>query len=171
MNSQTLLFAPVAVLPAADHVKFSIPSDFVTMVMAHTGQNEPYQVATRQWLGTILTGTWWVGFQIPSGIGRVRLVTATLTGDLAAPHHIVELRRGQCGSGRRQDNPDGAVVVEWNGLTGSETQSFSLDDGDVDSSGCLWLRLNVTEAKGSDSSMPTPWKINTLSVGFEAVAQ
>ena len=171
MNAQILLMAPIAVLPAEPSAKFRISPDFVSLTIAHTGQNEPYNPATREWLGSILTGTWAIGFQIPAEIGKVRLISAAITGDIAAPNYTIELRRGQCVGGTRQDNPGGPVAARWDQLAGLDTETFALDDNDVDSNGCLWLRLAVKETKGSDSSMVSPWKINNLSLGFEAVGR
>jgi hypothetical protein len=169
MNAEVLLSAPVSLLPSFPQTVFHISSDFVTTTFRKPGRSQLYDAATRQWLGSIITGTWNVGFQIPRGIGKVKPISATISADLAASHHIIVLRRGQASGGTWRDNPAGPIVAEWKQAAGSKTATIDLDDNDVDSNGCLWLRLTVKEADATDM-IEAPWKFNSLSVGFEAQA-
>lgn len=166
MNSELLVSARMSLLPGEPNTRFYVPPDFVTTSIGHTSRSPLFDTPTQSWLGTILIGTWEVGFQIPRGIGNVKPITATLSADLAASHHDIVLRRGQCIDGALHDDPAGPVVAEWKEATGSQKTTFELGDGDVDSNGCLWLCLDVTEA-ATDNAIAPPWKFNDLTVGFE----
>lgn len=166
MNAELLVSAPMSLLPSEPNTRFHVPPDFVTTSIGHVSRSPLFDTSTQSWLGTILIGTWEVGFQIPRGIGNVKPVMATLSADLAASHHDIVLRSGQCIDGSLHDDPAGPVVAEWKEATGSEKTTFKLGDGDVDSNGCLWLCLAVTEA-ATDNAIAPPWKFNDLTVGFE----
>lgn len=126
-----------------------------------------YDAEHREWLQSLQTGAWSLGFRAPAGIGTFKPLRATISADLSAPGHTIVLRRGQCPGGNVADNPDGPIAAEWVDVVGTRTVSIDLDPADVDASGCLWLRLNVDVTDfGSGGAIPQ-WKFNNLAVGLD----
>ena len=102
-------------------------------------------------------------------IGKLRPIRADLSADLAAPGHIIVVRRGQCPGGVVRDRADGPIVAEWKQAVGNRTATADLDADDFDASGCVWLRVSVEEAASGGSGGVLPqWKFNRLSVGLTA---
>jgi hypothetical protein len=166
LRSQVMLRAPVRVTASAPGETIAIPPDFVTF----TGGADAgvfYDAERREWLQSIQTGTWALGFRAPIGIGNVRPLRATIGADLTAPAHTITLRRGQCRDGVLADNPDGPVVAEWNDVSGTRTATVDLDAADVDADGNLWLRMAVEVTSFAGGGAIPQWKFNDLSVGLD----
>jgi hypothetical protein len=113
---------------------------------------------------SILTGANLIAFQIPLPRESIEPLKASITVEMSAPHHSIELRTGQCVNGVAKENPDGPVVAQWQHPSGSRTATFSLTANDVDSEGRFWLRMDVQPI---DSSEALPrWKIDDFAVAL-----
>jgi hypothetical protein len=169
VRAQVLLRAPVQVRSSAPGAMISIPSDFVTL----TGGADAgvfYDPERREWLRSLQTGAWSLGFRTPAGLGKFKPLRASIAADLSAPGHTIVLRRGQCRGGTFNDNPDGPVAAQWQSVVGARTVSVDLDADDVDATGCLWLRLAVDVTDFGAGEIPQ-WKFNDLAVGVDVQVQ
>jgi hypothetical protein len=168
IRSQVMVRSPLQIVPSpvGDTVHFA--SDFVTMT-GSAGRGVFYDEVQQEWLQSIQTGNWNIGFGAPLQVGKLTPTHATVSADLAAPGHVIVLRRGQCVDGNPRDNPEGPIVAEWKQAVGVRTVSIDLAPGDFDANGCVWLRLSVEEAASNGGSgLPAQWKFNSLSVGLTA---
>ena len=173
MLAQIMLRAPLQIRPSPAGASVRVPSDFVVTSTGATAGGIPYDPTHHEWLPSIRTGNWIVGFQLPPQIGKFKPLSASISADMSVPGHTIVLRRGQCSNGVVGDNPQGPIVAQWNQAIGSRTASIDLDANDVDSRGFLWLRLSVedTESGASASGVLPQWKINDLAVSYEVQAQ
>jgi len=162
---QALLRSPLRIIPSPDGETIAVAPEFVTM---SGDAGAFYDEAKREWVQSIQTGAWRIGFSAPPQIGVLSPIRATIIADLVAPGHSIILRRGQCTGGKLGDNPEGEIIAEWKQPVGVRTVEVDLAPDDVDASGRLWLRLSVDESGSSGAGVLSQWKFNTLSVGITA---
>jgi hypothetical protein len=145
-----------------------VPSALVSC-LGDVGRGTLFSPSSGEWVQSMLTGANLIAFQIPLPRKSIEPLKASITVDLSAPHHSIELRTGQCVDGVAKENPDGPIVAQWQHPSGSNMATFNLTANDVDSEGRLWLRMDVQPI---DSSEALPrWKINDFAVDIVARSQ
>lgn len=168
IRAQVMVRVPIQIKPSPISDSIHIPSDFIKVV-GGAGQGVFYDEVAGEWVQSMQAGSWLIGFRAPPEIGRIRPTRATLRADLLAPGHKISFRRGQTVEGQATENAGGEVVADWNRAVGTRSARFELEASDVDSSGRVWLLLEVEEAgSAGDAGVLAQWKFNRLELELDA---
>jgi hypothetical protein len=163
-----MIRAPVKLLPSAPGASIHVPAEFVTTIV-DAASGVPYDPLSGQWVRSLRAGAWLVGFEVPKEIGDLKPARAVISAELAAPGHVIVIRRGQSpGGATPADTADGPVVAEWKQVVGARDVSVQLDPDDVDRHGRLWLRVAVEPVfSAAGAGIQPEWNLNRLDVSLD----
>ncbi|HMO25005.1 MAG TPA: hypothetical protein PKB10_01930, partial [Tepidisphaeraceae bacterium] len=110
------------------------------------------------------TDSWLIGFAAPREIGRLEPRQATLRADIRTPLHRITLQRGQCATGPARPNPAGPEILSLTQTLASPTIPFTLEPGDIDANGWVWLLLTSEQRITPSDSTRQEWTIESIEL-------
>jgi len=124
-----------------------------------------YNPIAGQWLDSNQDASLVVGFEAPAAVGRLRPTRVTIVGDLNAPRQTVTVVGDQVRDGRPVDNLAGRVLGTWTNPVTPQSVSFDVAPDDVDSTGRVWVRVDVKNP--APDGTPVSWRIVELAASFD----
>ncbi len=119
------------------------------------------------------TGAWIVKVLPPWQIGKLKPLRATISMDLDAPLHVVEVQADQFNrtplSHKRVMNASAPALAIWSRPLGRRTVSFQVRPADLSADGSLVLCVKVDSASGGTAvSSQSPWVMSDFRVALDA---
>jgi len=172
-RTQAMVRIPLQIERSEAGARVRIDAPFVRLV-SEESRGLPFDAQAGKWLDrSQADGDWLVCFELPPAAGKINAERIRLYANLDAPQYTFTFRRMQVEVARTTHMPnlDAPVVAQWRGPLGDQSAEFKCDASDVDARGRIWMALSVKRTNPTQDTMLPVWRVRSLEIGVDGLAE